>query len=95
MTTEPGGELCGLGERQLDAEEIPALPALPAVRCDIAMSIRLRLYERARRTGEWQLQHTRATVVGDPAHHVQSPRRATDEHSALGGEEGAQARVRR
>src|SRR5439155_23414461 len=89
---KPSGELLRRGEGQLYREEIPATSPQT---CDLTARRCLRLYERKRRAVERQLEHARAAVVGDSAHHIEAARCAHDAHGSLGGKETAQARIRR
>ena len=75
---------------ELDREE---MPSSLAARREVAAQRSLLLQDRGGRALERQLQHPRPAVVGDPAHDVESPRRAGDVEGRLAGEELPQAGI--
>ncbi len=86
------GLLRGSGDGKVRRVEIPTISAATG---DLTARRVLRLHERKGRACERQLEHARAAVVGDPAHHIEAARRARDEDGTIGGKETSQAGIGR
>jgi len=93
VVAKPSRQIKGRGERKLTAEEIPPLRT-PSRNVAVWRLLVRGLYQRDRRAGERQLEDARATVVRDPAHDVESPRRPGYVYRKIGREECPEPGIR-